>query len=1194
MAQRNWTPSQQAAIDFTGDNLILSAAAGSGKTATLTQRIIRLLTDPAGEASLSRMLIVTFTNAAAGELRSRIGDALTEALAKDPVNRRLLRELTMLPGARITTIHSFLLSSLRSYYAALGLPPEFSVLEEAQAVVLQKESMQETVSDFFDSPPQAGQDEAAFEALADCFSGGRDETSLDTALLSLRNTIVSEGFCASDLHRWAEETQVGAGDFLSSMFGEPVRRQMIRIGAHFSQVFQNLSGELSTCPDTEKYSSVALESAELAKALFRTAEKEYREAREWMEAFAQPRLSPLKAEKQTDVYVRLKESRQAFGEEIKGLRQSFFLPDEENMARLLEQNAAVCRAAARVLTAFEDRYAAKKLELGRVDFADLEIFAKKIFCTHDGGPTQAALDVGSQFDYVFIDEYQDTNRIQDQIFTAIASRSRRFMVGDVKQSIYGFRGACPDVFTDYRRRYEAGVGGQAIFMQENFRSHRNVIDFANLISRYIFAAGGAPFDAKDELICAKTGGDAGERPVEICLISSQEEEEEDAPANPEAEYVAGRIQDILQNETLSDGRPVRAGDIAILLRSGREAAAFADALSRRGIAVANSASDPFFACSEVILMLCLLNTADNPLRDIYLAGTMKSPLFGFTLDDLINIRGLEKGPLWYSVRRCAGDASPLGARCAAFTAQVEDWREAARYMRADEILQRIIRDTGFLYYRGDEKRSNTQIRRSLKLLTSHAAACGRQGGGLHDFIRLLSGLMEQKDTGGQLPAEDAVTITTIHRSKGLEYPICFLSDMARGFNTRGFTDRVLFSPNMGLAVKLYDPGGLVRCDTPLRQAAAMDLRERMVQEEMRVLYVALTRPRERLYITCKVQDPKHLLEQARFRAGETADAYRLFSCTCPGQWIIDGAAQHMEESCFQFVIGEGAQTYASIDQAERGEISVSPRERQEWRDTFLQRFAFVYPLEHLANIPAKLTVSALKPDILNLEEETALTIDTVWIPTRRETREIPMPAFLAGEKTAGAAEAGIATHMYMQFCDFHRLMEKGPQAELDCLLKAAFLTKEQAELVRLDEIAAFTQSAVFQRMVHAREMYREFRFNAVLPAARFTTDSVLKEKLAASKTDITVQGVVDCMFVDEEGCAVLLDYKTDRLTVAERGDPALAADKLLPRHQRQINLYRELCADMLGRPFDEVYLYSLALGDCIPVPQEILETSGAT
>ena len=183
-------------------------------------------------------------------------------------------------------------------------------------------------------------------------------------------------------------------------------------------------------------------------------------------------------------------------------------------------------------------------------------------------------------------------------------------------------------------------------------------------------------------------------------------------------------------------------------------------------------------------MLCLLHTADNPLQDIYLAGTMKSPLFGFDLDDLINIRRGERGPLWYSVRRCAGEPTPLGKRCAAFTSQVEDWRAAARYMRADEILQRIIRDTGFLYYRGDDKRSNIQIRRSLKQLTSHGAACGRQGGGLHDFIRLLHGLMEQKDAGGQLPSEDAVTITTIHRSKGLEYPICFLSDMSRGFNIR--------------------------------------------------------------------------------------------------------------------------------------------------------------------------------------------------------------------------------------------------------------------------------------------------------------------------------------------------------------------------------------------------------------------------
>ncbi len=1181
MAERTWTAAQQAAIDFCGDNLILSAAAGSGKTATLTQRIIRLLTDPREEVSLSRMLIVTFTNAAAGELRSRIADALTAALAKDPGNRRLLRELTILPGAKITTIHSFFLSSLQPHYAQLGLPPDFSILEEAQAAVLQKELMQETVDAFFDSPCLAAVDEAEFESLADCFSGGRDETSLDAALLSLRNGIVSEGYCTADLYRWAEETRAGTGDFLASIFGVPIRRQMQRAGQHFQQIFQQLSFALSACADTEKYSALSMESARLAGELISLADHSYETVRAWMETFTQPRLSPLKAEKQTEEYVQFKEARQEFSDEIKSLRRLFFLPESEEMARLMEQNAAIVRAAARVLSDFEKRYTEKKQELGRIDFADLEVYANRIFCTDTGAPTPAAIETGQQFDYIFIDEYQDTNRIQDQVFSAVSAGSCRFMVGDVKQSIYGFRGACPEVFTHYRTSYEAGDGGQAIFMQENFRSQRAVIDFANLISRYMFAAGETPFDEKDELVCTKSGGSAQ---VEICLVPAPEDDEETIPANAEAEYVAGRIQALLQGEILSDGSLVRPGDIAILLRSGRQAAAYADALARRGIAAANSAADPFFACSEVILMLCLLNTADNPLRDIYLAGAMKSPLFGFTLDDLVNIRGTEKGPLWYSVQRTAACATSLGNRCAAFVGQVEDWRAHARYMRADEILQTIIRDTGFLYYRGDDKRSNTQIRRSLKLLTSHAVGCGRQGGGLHDFIRLLNGLMEQKDGGGQLPAEDAVTITTIHRSKGLEYPICFLSDTARKFNVRGLSDRVLFCPDIGPCVKLYDPGGLVRCDTPLRCSAARSLQERMIQEEMRVLYVALTRPRERLYITCMAAEPEKVLEQARVRAAHPADAYELLSCNCLGQWIIDGAARQINAGCFRFVSGEYKQACTDAVRTEPNRMQVSSEEQNVWRDTFRQRFSFAYPLEHLANIPAKLTVSALQPDILNQQEPETITIDPEPPAKREPDTVIPMPAFLSESGKATAAQAGIATHLYMQFCDYSRLRETGAAVELTLLQERAFLTKEQAELVRLEEITAFTRAPIFERMVRAREMYREFRFNAVLPAARFTTDPQLRDKLAASGTDITVQGVVDCMFIDELGRAVLLDYKTDRLTAEEKENPVLAANKLLARHMRQINLYRELCADMLGRPFDEVYLYSLALGDCISVP----------
>lgn len=1188
MAERTWTASQQAAIDFCGGNLILSAAAGSGKTATLTQRIIRLLTDSEKEVSLSRMLIVTFTNAAAGELRSRIADALTASLSKDPGNRRLLRELTILPGAKITTIHSFFLSSLQPYYAQLGLPPDFSILEEAQAVVLQKEIMQETVDAFFDSPRQADADEAEFEALADCFSGGRDETSLDVTLLSLRNAIVSEGYCATDLYRWEKKTRESAADFLTSDFGAPVRRKMQRAGAYFRRIFEQLSGELAACAETEKYTVPALEAFRLAGELTDLSARDYRTVQAWMEAFVQPRLSPLKAEKQTDAYIRFKEIRQKFSEEIKSLRRSFFLSAPEKMAELMEQNASIVRAAARVLAEFEKRYAEKKRELGRIDFADLEIFAKKIFCGEDSMPTPAAIETGRQFDYIFIDEYQDTNRIQDMVFSAVSAGSRRFMVGDVKQSIYGFRGACPQVFTHYRTRYEAGDGGQAIFMQENFRSESAVIDFANLVSRYMFVAGDTPFDKKDELVCAKPGASGG-HPVEICLIPTPEEDSEAVLENAEAEYVAEQIQILLGGEVLSNGEPVRPKDIAILLRSGRQAAAYADALARRGIAVANSASDPFFACSEVILMLCLLNTVDNPLRDIYLAGAMKSPLFGFTLDDMVNIRGMEKGPLWYSVRRMAEDSSPLGMRCGDFVRQVESWRVSARYMRADEILQTIIRDTGFLYYRGDGKRSNMQIRRSLKLLISHAVGCGRQGGGLHDFIRLLNGLMEQRDTGGQLPAEDAVTITTIHRSKGLEYPICFLSDTARKFNVKGLSDRVLFCPDMGPCVKLYDPGGLVRCDTPLRCAAAMCQEERMVQEEMRVLYVALTRPKERLYVTCMTADPRKTLELAHARAEEKTDVYQLLSATSFGTWIIDSAVGNMDAGCFRFVVGEHTEKSTADKQTMADGESVSQQEKQMWRETFLQRFSFMYPLQHLENIPAKLTVSALQPDILNQEEKESITIDPVKIPVQRETDAVPMPAFLAKDRKPTAAQAGTATHLYMQFCDYNRLRKTGAAAELAYLQEKAFLTKEQAELVRLDEITAFIHAPIFERLMHAREIYREFRFNAVLPASRFTTNPELGEKLAASKTDITVQGVVDCMFVDEQEHAVLLDYKTDRLTAAEKENPALAADKLLARHMRQINLYRELCADMLGRPFDEVYLYSLALGDCITVPLGVQE-----
>ena len=1182
MAKRKWTDAQRDAIGFQGGDLILSAAAGSGKTATLTERIIHLLTDPNIAASLSRMAIVTFTLSAAEELRGRIEAALTEALARDPGNRRLLRELTILPGAMIGTIHSFFLTSLRPYHASLGLPPDAGVLEGAEALLLQQEAMRETLADYFEAPPSHGEEEADFEAMADCLSSGRSEASLDAALLSLHETLLQEGYAPKDLRTWALAAPADPEAFLSSPFGAPVAQRMRRISEHYTRVFSEIMEGLAASEDTVPFLFHAQYERDTAEALGNLSTAPYSQVHAFLAAYEQPGLR-LASDKQTDAYVALKTERDKnhFLKEILDLKTRFFDLPPERLAQVIRQNTAVSLAAARVLAAYDDRYTAKKRERGRVDFSDMQQLARRVFCNADGTPTPAALETGSRYDYIFIDEYQDTDRTQDAIFAAIGAGSRRFMVGDIKQSIYSFRGARPELFTEYRSRFERKDGGNAIFMQENFRSDDTILDFANRISEYMFPAGNTPFTEKDALRCGKENGTGG-APVELYLVAPPEEiATDDAEEKPktrddyEEEYVAEKIAALLETGKLRDGKPIRPEDIAILLRTKSRAQDYAAALSRRGIASVNNAADPYFSCSEVLLALCLLHTANNPLRDVYLAGAMQSPLLGFTLDELIGIRRGRRDALWYSVCDCAAEKTPLGEKCAAFVKTVEGWRQAARYLRADEILQQILHDTGFLHYRGDADRSNAQIRASLRL---------------HALIRRLTGLLEKSELKAPTAAVNAVTITTIHKAKGLEFPVCFLSDTSKDFYRDDQSGPVLFAPGTGIAAELYDPGGLVRYNTPLHESNALQIEERSVQEEMRVLYVALTRAREQLYITYKSKDPQKKWEEARASAAQTPDAHLLLSVKGAGSWILAGAARNMGADCFRVsVVRPTVFDDSAAPAAAETAPAASPEQQQAWAQIFRERFAFAYPFGHLKNIPAKLTVSALQPDLLNTEEPTAISIDALLSPAEAADDgpgEMPLPEFLTGERPATAAEAGTATHIFMQFCDFEKLHALGAAAELTRLTEAAFLTREQAALVRLDEVERFRTSSLLARMCTASELYREFRFNATLPAARFTIDPILKEQLTASDTRITVQGVVDCMFIDAEGRAVLVDYKTDRLSAAEMADPALAAEKLLPRHSRQLSLYRELCADMLGRPFDEVYIYSLPLGDCIPLPEE--------
>jgi len=1172
MSERKWTAAQQAAIDYKGKNLILSAAAGSGKTATLTERIIRLLKDRESGAELSRMLIVTFTVAAAGELRSRIADALTKAIADEPESRSLARQLASLESARISTIDSFFKTELRPYFSSIGLPPEFSILDEAEAAVLKNEAMTDTVCDCFDGRGDICVSD--FRLLADCLSDARSESDLSEKLLRVTDSLLSYDISSDALRAQADDLESAGDDFFSTTYADSIKAHLLRMSEHFAKRLRALAAELSEGENTQKYVEEALRLATVSEELSSVAGGTYSGARLYFSRIEFSSLSPLRREKQTDAYVAFKDIRSALKDEISDMRERFFLSDDETVARELRITAKLLRTLAQVNDHFIKTYAAAKRDRGEADFSDLAVFARRIFVSPDGTPTKAALEVGKKFDYIFIDEYQDTNPVQDAVFSAVSTLAGRFMVGDVKQSIYGFRGSCPQLFTDYRRKYEKGDGGDAIFMSENFRSDRCVIDFSNSVSRYIFKTGHTPFEAADELVCSKLSGEA-DSACEV-ILCEKETGDENTPEISEAAAVAARISKLLSEEKLSDGSPITPKDVAILLRSGVNAESYVRELSALGIPVNNSASEEFFAYGEVLLILCLLNCADNPLRDIYLAGAMKSPLFGFTLNDLVNIRKNTETPLWYSLCDfCDTEGEgELFEKCRRFRSTVDRWRRAASELYCDEVLRIIVSDTSLRTYGGDGQRKNADIVRSLKILSDHAASVAKRGGSLHELIAHLNSVIERKDRGGSFTDPDSVSILTIHKSKGLEYPVCFICEAAKKFNMRDSAEKLLMDRRGRIAMKLYDEGGIVRCDNPLRRAVALQMREDAIEEEARVLYVAMTRARERLFVSCKVKNAAERLEKASAKAAFELSAYEVLASSTYGDWIVDALKR------------EGPRPWYTLKKA----ADITPTQsagdtRRAACDPALSEFFektldFSYDKEYLWNIPAKLSVSSLKPDILGGGEDRD-TLDGPSVISMPD--EAPVPGFLSGKKTADGAAKGTATHVFMQFCDYEHLYSEGAEAELSRLIEKRFISREDAALVRLPEIELFRESELFRRLLSAKYILRERRFNTILPAKDFTEDPDMREKLERDGITITVQGVVDCIFIDSDGRAVLVDYKTDRLTQAELSDEAEARKKLLSRHSGQLTLYSRICERMIGRPFDSVCIYSLHLGKTIEV-----------
>ena len=1242
--ERKWTEAQKEAITASHPSILVSAAAGSGKTAVLTERILRRLTDEEHPADIGRLLIVTFTKAAAAELKQRISAALTSKMAENPGNTRLFRQYASLGRARISTIDSFCYDLVRTNFDKLGLSPAVRLIDEKQDQLLCSEVMASVLEDYYANDADILPDERItdFDRFSDHFSVLRDDRMLEAFQALYRQVGVYPegiGFLKNAAMRFSE---AAVCDFLGTPWGETVKGELRSFFRYFSAQTAEALAYLRQDEELLKKNgeAFAYQADFIADAEKLLETGSYAEIRQRLGLYAPPRVGSVRAGQMTPELERARKMRSQFSDRLSEVRVRYFSMTEDEVQKTAVISSGVCDSLYRFLLRYDRRLTQEKQRRGVLNYADLERQSYRLLYRADGTRTETAAEIGLKFDEIYIDEYQDVNELQDRIFTAIAGTSHRFMVGDIKQSIYAFRGAAPKLFADYR----VSESIHTIFLQSNFRCDRPVIDFCNTVFDFLFThnEGRMPYGTEDSLVCGKPDA-SKEAPVEVAILTGTADRE--LLTSPEADYAADRIQKLH-----SEG--YRWGDMAILLRSASAASAYYEkALKERGIPYYSQISQDFFENAEVLLMLSLLNCIDNPQRDVHLAGLLKSPLFGFSLDDLIHIRTEGQADSLFDALRRYCDAHPDFEKGIRFLDKLTQYRKEAEAMPVDRLLWYLYQDTGILsivYGGADVGEAGEGRRANLMLLYEYAR--GFESGtfkGLYHFIRNLNEIIASgtKLETAKLSSEasDVVQIMTIHKSKGLEFPVCFVAETAQKLLHQDAGELLILDRVLGPAFRLTDQTGFAQIDSPFRRAVLRRLAEGSISEEMRILYVALTRAKERLIITGTVkQDPRELYAACgttaeQFRRQERSD-YALTLQPDYLSWILT-ALQYSGSRRYSLYMdgvkickteetegkdGETADSGVSgsdsgamdsglnlngAQSQNRGQVqgthevpaenervlTVSEKSREEEKDEeqlyelLRSRLSWQNPHEAASGIPAKIAVSGLQPSLLDEEDEQ-------WGDTLDSEQELPAmkkPAFLFPEpEGASAAERGTATHLFMQFCDFAYAEQNGAGAELRRLTEKQFLDPQTAALVQLNRIERFFGSALYRDMREAKEIYREIRFNIKLPAEEFSTSPLRKEELAGE--ELLVQGVIDCFYRRQDGSVILIDYKTDaiprELSGAEEQDEFIRS-----RHAGQLQYYRYAVRQLLACEVSSAYVYSFALGRTIEIPdQRRLEAKKST
>lgn len=1230
-----WTEDQWKAIMAKNKDILVAAAAGSGKTAVLVERIIQKILSEEEPINVDELLVVTFTNASAAEMRHRIGEALEKAINQDPGSRHLRKQLSLLNKASISTLHSFCMEVIRKYYYLIDVDPGFRIADETEAQLIRDEVIDELFEEEYGK-----KDNEPFFKLVDTFTSDRSDAALMEIVRSIydfaRSNPLPEQYLQSmiDMYAVSNVPNIEELPFIEALMIDielqlEAAREMIKLGMELTK----LPG--GPAPRAENF----LEDLNVIDTLIRAKQESWTTLYQTMQTWSFSRAKPVKGDEfDKELTEKAQKLRDKAKKKIQDLKDELFSRKPESFLHDMEEMSPLIETLVHLVSTFSDRFAQAKREKGLVDYADLEHYCLEILIGEISPhgeflPSEAASAYRHHFNEVFVDEYQDTNMVQETILKLVAKEDEQngnlFMVGDVKQSIYRFRLAEPNLFLGkYQRfRLDGIYSGLRIDLARNFRSRKEVLEGTNYLFKQMMGVkvGEIEYDEAAELRPGAPYPEEEPYPVELLLIdqNKQGQAEQDTETESdstefdavdleksqlEARVMAAQIKKLITqgtqvyNPKTKSYRPIMYRDMVILLRSMTWAPQIMEEFKQQGIPIYANLSTGYFEATEVAIMISLLRVIDNPFQDIPLASVLRSPIVGLNEEELAIIRLEKKGTFWEAVRAfCRSTPTErregIYEKIRPFYDHLEEWRSMARQGSLSELIWQLYRDTQFYDFAGGLP-GGKQRQANLRALYDRARQYEKTSfRGLFRFLRFVERMMERGDDLGAARAlgeqEDVVRMMTIHSSKGLEFPVVFIAGLSRTFNMMDIRKSYILDKDYGFAAKYVNAEKRISYPSLPQIAFKRKKKMEMLAEEMRVLYVALTRAKEKLYLVGTLKDADKTIDEWNESVSQQEwllQDYERASATSYLDWIGPALIRHQDCSHLRTadksnsLVSEEISCHPSswkVTQLSAEEIKNQELGAALEKDHYLElvekkekvpvkspfeaeinsRLTWEYTFNHATMHRSKQSVSEMKRQREMSDEQSGTELISKF-----KKSIIKRPKFMQ-EKSLSPAERGTALHMVMQHVDLTKPVSSiSIEDQVNWMIDNELLTQEQAEVVDTKLILKFFQSELGERLTNAEMVNREIPFTLSLPAKE------VYPSWTGDEESVFVQGIIDCVFEDENGL-VLIDFKSDGITDRYKGGFEQARPILEERYRLQINLYTKALEQIWKRKVNERYLF---------------------